>query len=52
MDSHEDYYFVDSSLKKTYIGCNQPKTESENLMVAMPRLGKQVFEREMQHRKK
>ena len=52
MDSHEDYYYVDSSLKKTYIGCNQPKTESENLMVAMPRLGKLVYEREMQHRKK
>ena len=52
MDSHEDYYFVDSSLKKTYIGCNQPKTESENLMVAMPRLGKLVYEREMQRRKK
>ena len=52
MDSHEDYYFVDSSLKKTYIGCNQPKTESENLMVAMPRLGKLIYEREMQRRKK
>ena len=52
MDSHEDYYFVDSSLKKTYIGCNQPKTESENLMVAMPRLGKQVYDMEMQRRKK
>ena len=52
MDSHEDYYFVDSSLKKIYIGCNQPKTESENLMVAMPRLGKLVYEREMQRRKK
>ena len=52
MDSHENYYFVDSSLKKTYIGCNQPKTESENLMVAMPRLGKLVYEREMQRRKK
>ena len=52
MDSHEDYYFVDSSLKKTYIGCNQPKTESENLIVAMPRLGKLVYEREMQRRKK
>ena len=52
MDSHEDYYFVDSSLKKTYIGCNQPKTESENLMVVMPRLGKVVYEREMQRRKK
>ena len=52
MDCHEDYYFVDSSLKKTYLGCNQPKTESESLMVAMPRLGKLVYEREMQHRKK
>ena len=52
MDSHEDYYYVDSNLKKTYIGCNQPKTESENLMVAMPRLGKLVYEREMQRRKK
>ena len=52
MDSHEDYYYVDSSLNKTYIGCNQPKTESENLMVAMPRLGKLVYEREMQRRKK
>ena len=52
MDSHEDYYYVDSSLNKTYIGCNQPKTESEKLMVAMPRLGKLVYEREMQRRKK
>ncbi len=52
MDSHEDYYFVDSNLRKTYIGCNQPKTESENLMVAMPRLGKQVYDMEMHHRKK
>lgn len=52
MDSHEDYYYVDSNLKKTYIGCNQPKTESENLMVAMPRLGKQVYNMEIQRRKK
>ena len=52
MDSHEDYYYVDSNLKKTYIGCNQPKTENENLMVAMPRLGKQVYDMEMHHRKK
>ena len=52
MDSHEDYYYVDSNLKKTYIGCNQPKTESENLMVAMPRLGKQVYDMEMKRRKK
>ena len=52
MDSHEDYYFVDSNLRKTYIGCNHPKTESENLTVAMPRLGKQVYDMEMQRRKK
>ena len=52
MDSHEDYYYVDSNLKKTYIGCNHPKTESENLMVAMPRLGKHVYDIEMQRRKK
>ena len=52
MDSHEDYYFVDSNLKKTYIGCNHPKTESENLMVAIPRLGKQVYDLEMKRRKK
>ena len=52
MDSHEDYYYVDSNLKKTYIGSNQPKTESENLMVAMPRLGKHVYDMEMQRRKK
>ena len=52
MDSHEDYYYVDFNLKKTYIGCNQPKTESENLMVAMPRLGKVVYERAMKRRKK
>ena len=52
MDSHEDYYYVDSNLKKTYIGCNQPKTESENLMVAMPRLGKHVYDMEMLRRKK
>ena len=52
MDSHEDYYYVDSNLKKTYIGCNQPKTESENLTVAMPRLGKHVYDMEMKRRKK
>ena len=52
MDSHEDYYFVDSSLKKTYIGCNNPKNENEDLNFVMPRLGKLVYEREMQRRKK
>ena len=51
MDSNEDYYFVDSSLKKTYICCNHPKDENESLMVAMSRLGKQVYERELKRRK-
>lgn len=52
MDSNENYYFVDSSLKKTYIGCNHPKDESEDLKFVMPRLGKQVYDREVQRRKK
>ena len=52
MDSHGDYFFVDSSLKKTYIGCTQPKKESENLAVAMPRLGKHVYNMDKQRRKK
>ena len=52
MDSHGDYFFVDSSLKKTYIGCTQPQKESENLAVAMPRLGKHVYNMDKQRRKK
>ena len=28
MDSKQDYYLVDSYLKKTYIGCNNPKNTS------------------------
>ena len=52
MDSHGDYFFVDSSLKKTYIGCTQPQKESENLAVAMPRLGKHVYNMNKQRRKK
>ncbi len=51
MDSNEDYYFVDVSSKKTYIGSNHPKDESEKLKVAMPRLGKQVYDRKMKRRK-
>ena len=31
MDSKQDYYLVDSYLKKTYIGCNNPKNENEDL---------------------
>ena len=52
MDSNEDYYFVDSNLKKTYIGCNHPKDENEDLQVVMPRLGKKVYEQELKRRKK
>ena len=47
MDSKEDYYLVDSSLKKTYIGCNQPKNEKEDLNVIMPRLGKKYYQEAM-----
>ena len=36
MDSKQDYYLVDSNLKKTYIGCNNPKNEKEDLNVVMP----------------
>ncbi len=52
MDSKEDYYLVDSSLKKTYIGCNHPKSEKEDMAVVMPRLGKQFYDREILRRKK
>ena len=43
MDSKQDYYLVDSNLKKTYIGCNHPKNEKEDLNVVMPRLGKKYY---------
>ena len=43
MDSKEDYYLVDSNLKKTYIGCNHPKNENEDLNFVMPRLGKKYY---------
>ena len=33
MDSKQDYYLVDSYLKKTYIGCNNPKNENEDLHI-------------------
>ena len=36
---------VDSYLKKTYIGCNNPKNENEDLHIVMPRLGKRSEER-------
>lgn len=51
MDSKEDYYLVDSSLKKTYIGCNQPKNENEDLNFVMPRIGKKYYQEAMLQKK-
>ena len=51
MDSKEDYYMVDSNLKKTYIGCNHPKNENEDLNVVMPRLGKKYYHEAMLQKK-
>ena len=47
MDSKEDYYLVDSNLKKTSIGCNHPKNENEDLNFVMPRLGKKYYHEAM-----
>ena len=52
MDSKQDYYLVDSYLKKTYIGCNNPKNENENLHIVMPRLGKKYYDEMMLQEKK
>ena len=51
MDSKENYYLVDSSLKKTYIGCNNPKNENEDLNFVMPRLGKKYYQEAMLQKK-
>ena len=51
MDSKQDYYLVDSNLKKTYIGCNNPKNEKEDLNVVMPRLGKKYYKEAMLQKK-
>ena len=51
MDSKQDYYLVDSNLKKTYIGCNNPKNENEDLNVVMPRLGKKYYHEAMLQKK-
>ena len=51
MDSKEDYYLVDSNLKKTYIGCNNPKNEEEDLQYVMPRLGKKYYHVMMSQKK-
>ena len=52
MDSKQDYYLVDSYLKKTYIGCNNPKNENEDLNFVMPRLGKKYYDEMMLQEKK
>lgn len=51
MDSKQDYYLVDSNLKKTYIGCNNPKNEKEDLQYVMPRLGKKYYHEMMLQKK-
>ena len=51
MDCKQDYYLVDSNLKKTYIGCNNPKNETEDLNVVMPRLGKKYYKEAMLQKK-
>ena len=52
MGSKQDYYLVDSYLKKTYIGCNNPKNENEDLHIVMPRLGKKYYDEMMLQEKK
>ena len=52
MDSKQDYYLVNSNLKKTYIGCNQPKNKEEDLQYVMPRLGKKYYHEAMLQKKK
>ena len=51
MDSKQDYYLVDSNLKKTYIGCNNPKNKEEDLQYVMPRLGKKYYHEAMLQKK-
>ena len=51
MDSKQDYYLVDSNMKKTYIGCNNPKNEKEDLQYVMSRLGKKYYHEMMLQKK-
>nr|WP_294713262.1 DEAD/DEAH box helicase [Prevotella sp.] len=51
MDSKQDYHLVDSNLKKTYIGCNQPKNKEEDLQHVMPRLGQKFYHEAMLQKK-
>ena len=52
MDNKQDYYLVDSNLKKTYIGRNNPKNKEEDLQYVMPRLGKKYYHEAMLQKKK
>ena len=52
MDSKQDYYLVDSNMKKTYIGCNNPKNEKEDLQYVMPRFGKKYYHEAILQKKK
>ena len=51
MDSMQHYYLVDPNLKKTYIGCNNPKNENEDLAVVMPRLSQKFYHEAMLQKK-
>ena len=51
MNSKQDYYLVDSNLKKTYIGRNNPKNKNEDLNFVMPRLGKKYYHEAMLQKK-
>ena len=51
MDSKQHYYLVDPNLKKTYIGCNNPKNENEELAVVRPRLGQKFYHEAMLQKK-
>ena len=51
MDSKQHYYLVDPNLKKTYIGCNNPKNENEDLAVVMPRLSQKFYNEAMLQKK-
>ena len=51
MDSKQDYYQVDSNLKKTYIGRNNPKNKEEDLQYVMPRLGQKYYHEAMLQKK-
>ena len=52
MDNKQDYYLMDSNLKKTYIGCNNPKNKEEDLQYVMPRLGQKYYHETMLQKKK